>query len=356
MYVRFKLSPLLAGSAIAVLASLSMLASSPALAARAQPQRPAVAKGAIVTSKPISRKEAIKIVKYWTLARRRKATPPTSLIGKPSPGAFTPTGKPVVLSGGPPAGHGKPGPAMQPDSNVPAGLYTQYPYAVNGVLFFINHGNHWCSATVVTSFQGQLGGPENEIWTAGTCVANVGGLHPNPSLTNVDWDTAAMFVPAYNQVTGAEPFGTFAMLRLATTSGWAGSSDPRVNEGAMLTYNSSVTGHVLGSAVGYSGFGYNASVFSSYDVFGYSPTDLTHITTGPTIAFGLVNPIMLTFGAPGGPVGGPWDVMWRASPASPGYINGVSTGSGQFLFWQVTFSPYMNTLSDEVRCFSNTAC
>jgi hypothetical protein len=51
--------------------------------------------------------------------------------------------------------------------------------------------------------------------------------------------------------------------------------------------------------------------------------------------------------------GGAWDIGWNDS--SPGYINGHNdyyyTSQPLSLY-----SPYLNTISNEVRCFGKSAC
>jgi hypothetical protein len=65
------------------------------------------------------------------------------------------------------------------------------------------------------------------------------------------------------------------------------------------------------------------------------------------------NPVGIGSDFTGGSSGGGWMIGW--SPTSPGYINGHNdfTNSGVA---NTMFSPYLDSVSNTVRCFGRTTC
>jgi hypothetical protein len=313
---------------------------------------------------------------YWTPARLRAAArKPIAVLGagpRASLSQGNPAGKPARVAGGLPHGRGAAalyhGPAARRSRispaythtsfGVPAADYTKYPYSVNGALFVNNpDGNGSCSATVVPSYQGS--GNEDEIWTAGHCLVNDSGA-------NQVLDSSAVFIPAYNgNVADFDPFGEFTWNGgWETTGAWYYNRDLTEDEAAMTFGTSSTTGRILGSAVGWDGFAWNWPVNENFTAFGYpaaSPYNGKNMiediapTAGQGGASGA-NPVAPVFiGNPmtPGASGGAWDIDWTTSAS--GYVDGHNdfTNSGTP---GAVYSPYQDTLSNEVRCFGATSC
>jgi len=315
------------------------------------------------------------IVKYWTPARM-KAAKDVSVVqaGAASLTAASPSdqgaGTPGSSPGGAPA-QGSParatptpdglgtGPGSFDSFPVPNNLYKTYPYAVNGKVFFTNDGsNYVCSGTVVGSWQGSS--DENEVWTAGHCLVNT------ESLTGVV-DSALEFVPAYNgTLTGkkAEPFGVFPWDGGGeTTSGWFNNRDFSLDEAA-FTVGVNKKAQILGNDTGWDGFAWNYSPYEDFFTFGYpaaSPytgnlmeenvATTYELDTG--IGGGGSAPMGIGSDFTGGSSGGAWNFGW--TPYGPGYVN----GHNDYTYSNVTdvmFSPYQDSLSNDVRCFGATSC
>lgn len=126
---------------------------------------------------------------------------------------------------------------------------TTWPYKTVGALFFKKQDNssRFCSAAVIA---------HRLIVTAGQCVHSgmENGFHK-------DW----RFVPAYRQIDGSAPFGTWHPRIVAVTSDWAGSGGelPNSADFAVLemwdqminTENAKNTGNLkIGDLLGYLGW------------------------------------------------------------------------------------------------------
>lgn len=360
-------------AALSLAAGTSLLASSAAYAG-ATAHRSA---GGLVSShaKVMSVQQTLA---YWTRARLRaaKAVSVITVSPKTSTGAAParPTGKPGSARGGFPgraataaaAAHhaGPPTPLAFPYPypydlfQVPNKYYTQYPWELNGKLFFTNDGGGYvCSATSVASKNGTT--LEDEIWTAGHCAANTDGTHM--------WDSSAVFIPGYNGTKkNFDPFGEFVYTGAAeSTAAWFNNSDLSEDEAAMIVGNSSKTGKTLGNSVGWDGFAWNYPVNEQFTAFGYpaaSPFNgLTMwqdfaATANQDCFSGEANPvcpIAIGNSMTGGSSGGAWNIGWTLS--GPGYIN----GHNDFRFTNepdAIDSPYQDTLSNEVRCFGAASC
>lgn len=240
--------------------------------------------------------------------------------------------------------------------NVTKSLYTKYPYSVNGKIFFRNDGGTFvCSGTVIPSHTGTT---QNEVWTAGHCLANT------ESLTGV-WDTSLEFVPAWHKSkTNLEPLGVFTWTGAAeTTSGWYYTRNLRVDEAA-FTVNTNGTGSTLGNVTGWAGFAWNWSTAEQFVAFGFpqakpyngnnevidlgasAVTDTGIGGSGPA-PIGIGNPMT------GGSSGGGWMVDWTAH--GTGYVD----GHNDYKYTSeplAMYSPYQTTLSNTVRCFGATSC
>ncbi|MFZ0664861.1 MAG: hypothetical protein WAM97_03840, partial [Acidimicrobiales bacterium] len=247
------------------------------------------------------------------------------------------------------------------------GVWEDYPYSVNGALFFENDGSDYsCSGTVVGASSPS---DQNEIWTAGHCLSNT---ESNTGL----YDSSAIFVPAYNgnaTISYASPkkeekwapFGVFTWDGAGETSGaWIDNRDLTEDEAAMQFDTSDITGDSLGDAVGWDGFEWGASVNEQFVAFGYpagSPYNGNNLeediaTTGGQDSNGGAdgtNPIYIGSPFTGGSSGGAWNVGWTDS--GPGYVD----GHNDYIYTNQTttmYSPYQDTLSNEVRCFGATSC
>jgi len=316
------------------------------------------------------------VLAYWTPARLKAAKSIDLVVAGATshvvPATGTPSGKPGAVAGGLPGG--KPLAAARPgkgialstypypypyDSFTPAsGTWHNYPYRVNGKLFFTNNGSGFvCSATAVASASGTKN--ENEIWTAGHCLVNT-------EANNQVVDSSALFIPAYNgNVSNFDPFGEFVWNGGWTTStAWYRSSDLTEDESAMTVGTSSTSGKTLGKAVGWDGFAWNFPVNEQFVAFGYpaaSPYNGLNLvedigsTAGQDSMSGAdaTEPIVIGNPMTGGSSGGAWNIDWTSS--NPGYINGHNDYkySNQPLGM---YSPYQDTLSNDVRCFGATSC
>jgi len=333
-------------------------------------------------------------LKYWTPARI-KAAIPVSVIsaGKAAPRKATqkPVGAPGRSPGHAPTGARSASRASaSKGTNVancsagscpydsfevtPAptkkggGVWQDYPYDVNGALFFENDGSDYsCSGTAIGSSHGSS--DENEIWTAGHCLINT------ESLTGVR-DSSAIFVPAYNgnaPITYVStkkeekwaPFGVFTWDGAwESSTAWINNRDLTEDESAMQFDTSDITGETLGQAVGWAGFTWNDSVNEQFIAFGYpagSPYNGADLeedigTTGGQDSNGgadSTNPIYIGSPFTGGSSGGAWTIGW--SDSGTGYVN----GHNDYIYTNQTdtmYSPYQDTLSNDVRCFGATSC
>jgi hypothetical protein len=356
------------------------LAPSPASAAPAatSPARPGA-----VTTHAISKAEQLATLRYWTKQRRESAhwistpnvTPTQVRGGAPA----VPSGSPGRVGGGLPANatpakataalaararHGyrqalaanSPYPFPYNSINVPDNDYLLWPFRVNGVIFFTNNGvGYRCSGTSVASASGASN--ENEVWTAGHCVANTNLSSPGI------WDSFAEFIPAYNgTAANPAPFGVFVATGFSTAFHWLENGDFSLDEGAM-TVGTNAFGQTLGQAVGWDGFAWNQSTNQSFTAFGYPAAPpytgnfmvIDFASTAALVSVGAGQPA-IGIGNPmtGGSSGGAWNIDWGLN-GGPGYIN----GHNDFKFSSqplAMYSPYQDTLSNVVRCFGASNC
>ena len=343
-------------------------------ASAAQSGAHAATPGTVSTSRPVSEKA---VLAYWTPARLRAAKSADVIVAGSKPHVLPPAAKapgtPGHAAGGMPRGQGAAvTPAIRPvkpnaftypypyDSFTPQqSLWPTYPYEVNGKLFFTNNGEGFvCSATAVASASGTSN--ENEIWTAGHCLSNTTG-------NNQKWDSSALFIPAYNgNVSNFDPYGEFVWTGAGeTSSNWFYHSDLTEDEAAMKLGTSTKTGRTLGQSVGWDGFAWNYPVNQQFVAFGYpaaSPYNGLNMVEdigatagqdGTISGADPTRPIVIGNPMTGGSSGGAWNIGWTSY--GPGYINGHNDYkySNQPL---AMYSPYQDTLSNEVRCFGATSC
>jgi hypothetical protein len=330
---------------------------------------------AVVVHRALKAPDAKAVLAFWTPARLRAAKPAGVIIAGKQSNVLPPTGKqpgrPGHVVGGLPNGRLAPASATRTispeafpypypyDSFTPSwALWHQYPDQVNGKLFFENDGGGFvCSATAVASASGASN--ENEIWTAGHCLVNT-------EANNQVVDSSALFIPGYNgNLSNFDPFGEFVWNGgWATSSAWYNNRDLTEDEAAMTVGTSSTTGHTLGQTVGYDGFAWNFSVNEQFVAFGYpaaSPYNGLNLvenlaaTAGQDSMSGAnpVEPIVTGNQMTGGSSGGAWNIDWTTS--GPGYINGHNDYkySNQP---RAMYSPYQDTVSNDVRCFGATSC
>jgi hypothetical protein len=317
------------------------------------------------------------VLAYWTPARLRAAKPASVIVAGAKPKAVPVTakqpGRPGQVPGGRPNGHAAVAPPTKTitpeafpypypyDSFTPAwALWRTYPYEVNGKLFFTNGGSGFvCSATAVASASGTKN--ENEIWTAGHCLVNT-------ESNNQVYDSSAVFIPAYNgNLSNFDPFGEFVWNGgSATNTAWLRNRDLTEDEAAMTVGTSSTTGRTLGQAVGWEGFAWNQRPSEQFVAFGYpaaSPYNgnnliediaATGAQDGGISGANATKPIAIGNPMTGGSSGGAWNIRWGTS-SGPGLINGHNDYkyNSQPL---AMYSPYQDTLSNDVRCFGATSC
>jgi hypothetical protein len=367
-----------AAGGLAATAGLTMMSVAPNALASASTPAASATPAAIGGTVKVDTKS---ILAYWTPSRRATAinadvavaaAPRTQAIQS---GTKQVTGKAGQVAGGLPHGvtasslKGVRSTAMIPNAfsypfpydsfNVPVGSYQKYPWTVNGKVFFTNDGlNYVCSATVVPSVHGSTN--ENELWTAGHCVANT-------ESNDGHVDSSFEFVPAYNgNKVGAaqDPLGVYTWSGAwETTTAWLNNRDLSEDEAALLM-NPNANGQILGNVTGWAGFAWNQSTDQQFVAFGYpaaSPysgkfqvTDLgasavldTGIGGAGSAPIGIGNPMT------GGSSGGGWMIDW--SQTGTGYVNGHNDYkyTSQPL---AMYSPYQDTLSNVVRCFGASSC
>ncbi|HEX3955170.1 MAG TPA: hypothetical protein VHZ03_00905 [Trebonia sp.] len=347
---------------------LSMLAAAPSLASPTRVQAPATTANGVATH-AVSLGAQKKTLAYWTRQRRESAKAPSIVhkVVRGRPGTFHP-GKPGRVSGGRPPIIRPVGGAARPDTalgypfpytsfNVNPEEYSNWPYDVNGKIFFTNNGaNYMCSGTSVASYHGTK--EEDEVWTAGHCVSNTSLNSPGV------WDSNAEFIPAYNGAAkNPAPYGVFVVTRMATVTTFINHGDISEDEGAMEVSTNS-RGQTLGEAVGWDGFAWNFPAAENFTAFGYPAAapytgnlmveDIS--STGGSYSWpGGAGQPLIGIGNPmtGGSSGGAWDVDW--TPSNPGYID----GHNDYKFFSqpnAMYSPYQDTLSNRVRCFGASSC
>jgi hypothetical protein len=369
---------LLARAATLGVAGLA-LAGAPAALAATAPSLPTAVHSTAVSTTTVSAAQRRATLAYWTPARRAAAIPADIIsVDRPTvtphPAAFR-AGTPSHVAGGAPAGAATalttasdtpPDAALTPSLsypypyfsfNVPLADYTHYPYRLNGWIYFHNNGGDYvCSGTSVASYHG--GTEEDEVWTAGHCVANTNQSSPGV------WDSYAEFVPAYDGTASDwDPYGVFVATRYSTSTNWLEHGDISVDEGAMEV-GTNAAGHTLGQAVGWSGFAWNYSSNESFVAFGYPAAapytgnymvqDDASTASSYSWPGGSGQPL-IGIGNPmtGGSSGGAWNIDWNSS--SGGYID----GHNDYKFYaqpNAVYSPYQDSLSNTVRCFGASSC
>jgi len=255
-----------------------------------------------------------------------------------------------------------------PTSKGKGGVWKDWPYDLNGKLFFTNNGsNYVCSGTAVGSSHGTS--DENEIWTAGHCVIN---SESNDGVV----DSFAEWIPAYNGAACCKnatvkdeekwaPFGIFVWNGdWWSSDAWIDNRDFTEDEAAMQFDTSDISGKTIGQAVGWDGFTWGQSVEQQFVTFGYpaqtpyNGNDLEEdiATTGGQDSNGgadATNPIFIGSPFNGGSSGGAWNIDW--TDAGPGYIN----GHNDYIYTSIPdqmYSPYQDTLSEDIRCFGASSC
>jgi hypothetical protein len=367
-----------------VLAAMALASPSASLAAATSPARAGTAAVSAhsVSTHSVSKAEQLATIKYWTASRRASARSIGTITVSPAAvhrgTAAIPSGKPGEVAGGAPARSTSSRPTarliaptahphgMMPATSypypydsfyVPTGDYTDYPYALNGAIFFTNNGvDYDCSGTSVGSASGTS--DENEVWTAGHCVSNTSLSSPGV------WDSFAEFIPAYNGASSDfDPFGIFVATDYSTATNFLNNGDISVDEGAMQV-GTNANGQTLGQAVGWDGFAWNYSSTENFTAFGYpvaSPyngdymvEDIASTASSYTWPGGQGQPL-IGIGNPmtGGSSGGAWNIDWTTSAS--GYINGHNDYkfNAQPL---AVYSPYQDSLSNTVRCFGASSC
>ncbi len=353
------------GLLVAVLSSMAVSAPAGAATAAAKRAAPAAVGGKVAVN-------AAAIAAYWTPARMKSARSVDVVHAQAaqltaaepnSPGAGTPGSVPGGLPKGAsasaeaPVGDGWTGGTGSFDSfPVPAASYQKYPYKVNGKVFFKNDGvNYVCSGTVVPSASGSSN--EDEVWMAGHCLTNT------ESLTGVI-DSSLTFVPAYNgSASVPKPLGQFVWTgSWETTTSWLNSRDFSEDEAA-ITVKPDAKG-ILGNVTGWAGFAWNYSPYESFSAFGYPAAapfngnlmeqDWATTYELDTGVGGAGQPPMgIGSDFTGGSSGGGWMIGW--TPTGPGYVD----GHNDYTYGSVAdtmFSPYQDSLSNQVRCFGATSC
>lgn len=274
----FSLKP--AAGAAAALAMLAVSAGDPNLARAAD--------GAVLTAKTT---DTAATLAYWTPERLKSAQPKLAVSARsfqPSAGVAAPTGPTLVVQGAPPSLAYDPSWGEQlyiPDEegglnndlglrpqavgttgqrypytidrlyptagNATSNIYSFYPYAVVGQLFFTEpSGNFVCSASVIR---------ESVIATAGHCVSDGKG----------HFYTNWLFVPA--EFSGAAPFGQWNWAQVWVAGPWftGGGTVPNQQDDALIVLAPNAQGQKIGQLTGYLGYEYNAAFPTHLTQLGY---------------------------------------------------------------------------------------
>ncbi len=314
---------------------------------------------AVVSS--IQRLHAGQVEAYWTAERMRDARPmPLPMLSRTASeteAAAPPSGPMVIAnSGGPgdspleetrePRVEGATQPLfgtfpfsftryrLFPDSGllgILQILYKQFPYKVIGKLFLSvpGHGDFVCSGASVNSANRSV------VWTAGHCVFTPG----------VGFNTNFLFAPARRA--GANPFGTWTVKQAFTTNGWANSSLPEFDMGALVMNLGGTSNLTVGDTVGFLGFTANISRQQHWHIHGYpaAPRDLSSTPPGPQFdgehheictaswatddqpSGNAANPKTVGIGCDqtGGVSGGPWVIDFSSTGGLTNLLNGQAT-------------------------------
>jgi len=130
---------------------------------------------------------------------------------------------------------------MMPDAAAAVGAESQYPFTINGQLFFkvpgntaVPKGNYVCSATVQR---------RRLITTAGHCVSDGNGR----------LFKKFVFVPALRN--GVGPLGTWTGTFVSVTDTWhhGGGAVPNAQDVAVIEL-ADIDGHAIGEYTGYAGY------------------------------------------------------------------------------------------------------
>jgi hypothetical protein len=333
---------------------------------------------ASVVSHSVSSASAQATLAYWTPARLQAAKVVSEVVTKAprlaSPAVAKPNGKAGAVAGGLPAGVSGSASAAHAASAVtpaafsypfpydsftlPNGAFKRYPFKENGAIFFVNDGSDFaCSGTTVAGVNGSA--DENEVWTAGHCVANTEGGN--------EFDSSAIFIPAYNgSLTDFDPFGEFVAYDFETTTAWINNGDFSEDMGSMLVGNSSKKhAETLGDLTGWEGFAWNQNVNEQFVTFGYpvaapyngnSMVEDIAATAVSDTGIGGAGPAPTGIGSPltPGSSGGAWNIDW--SESGPGYINGENDYKYPSTEPDAMYSPYFTSLANTVRCFGASSC
>jgi len=241
---------------------------------------------------------------------------------------------------------------------------SHYPYTTIGKLFFSQKsastgqvGNYVCSASSVPTSSATNKVRRPVLWTAGHCVANGAG----------SFSTNVIFVPDYEN--GAQPYGQFVCGQLWTSASWLNSGDFTRDLGA-CAIGKNKAGLTLPAAVGTLGFSWNQSRQQHWSEFGYPQgapfngqwmvvCESSHATDDTAISGAGADPQGVGCDMTGGSSGGPWVIGWKnQTGATPlpggGFVNGHNDYKYTTSQPLAMYSPYFDTLANQVRCGAAT--
>ncbi|MBV9689428.1 MAG: hypothetical protein JO202_06930 [Ktedonobacteraceae bacterium] len=258
---------------------------------------------------------AAEVHAYWTPERMKSAKPLDEVLAPAAKTAHRPvtqTGPagfvaPALPQSGSASGSYKSS-VLSPDSSVPPGSYSSFPYSTVGKVFFTQNGNNFeCSGAAINSKN------KSVVDTAGHCV--YGGGH---------FDSYFQFCPQY--LKGSSPQGCWVANYVATRNDWINTGSLEDDFGmAVVSPNN---GNLLVNVVGGLGWVYNASANQTFTALGYpanSPYDGSKmIQCGPigsstVTGFDDGTVIAIPCDMHGGASGGPWIISFNGTF---GYVNG----------------------------------
>lgn len=254
-----------------------------------------------------------RVLRFWTAARMRQATPVERLIKNLS-GQMRQVarGLPQIVA-----------PLSIPNGGA-AWTGGGAVVKTSGRVFFTYQGRTAsCSGDSVTSAN------KSTVITAGHCV-RLGGA----------WHTNWVFVPGYNN--GATPYGTWTARQTLSTPQWVASEDINNDIGAAVV--NQLNGQSLSDVVGAQGIAFNQPRNQNMYAFGFpaaAPYDGTKLIycSGRTINdFLLSTDLGLNCNMTGGASGGPWFLSFNEATGT-GIQNSVNSFKYNFLP-NYMFGPY----------------
>lgn len=285
-----------------------------------------------VVSHPVAAAEQRTAAQRWTEAERAKAEPmewiaedapaeaqaptqgtPGTMEGQPANPAALAEAQQLYpsawesLAGEEPDSMGTPGIFTRYPHNYYTSMWTAYPNATIGKLYFTNAsgGSSYCTASVISP---------TVIVTAAHCLYSGG------------WSSNVVFVPADRF--GAAPYGSFTANNFWVMGSWITTGTRNWDVG-VVRLNPDAAGRNVSYYTGWLGYAWNYSYVLSLHTIGYASnlsTQYTHLCAAESYYGGSTDVIDMGCDMTYGSSGGPWIMNW--GPFSAGYVDAVVSGPG----------------------------